>query len=398
MNIISGQIPSALKVVVYGPEGIGKSTFAAQFPEPLFSDVEGSTKTMNIRRFDRASSWTMLVEQAKYIRSNPTICKTYVVDTTDWAERLCIESVCAKAGKAGVEDFGWGNGYTYEFEEFGRFLNLLNEIIDLGINVVLTAHAQIKRFEQPDEVGAYDRWELKLGKRTTSLISPLVKEWADIVLFANYKTVVVNVDNQGAQKGKNKAQGGQRVMYTAHTPSWDAKNRHGLKDELKFEFSEIAHLFTAPAVVPAPPAPVSQPPEVFYWHHPESSCVLTTPDGQLPEYAVGLVQISKEQYETLKAQYEIQAKIDEVEDKPEPAAPPEKPAKNEKLPKALADLLKLNNVTTEEIQAVVALKGYYPKDTPIANYDPQFITGVLIAAWNQVLEMVKEYREFPFNK
>ena len=88
--------------------------------------------------------------------------------------------------------------------------------------MVLTAHAQIKKFEQPDELGAYDRWELKLEKKT----APLTKEWADMVLFANYKTMVVNVDNQGAAKGKNKAQGGQRVMFTTHHPAWDAKNRY----------------------------------------------------------------------------------------------------------------------------------------------------------------------------
>ena len=56
----------------------------------------------------------------------------------------------------------------------------------------------MRKFEQPDELGAYDRWELKLDKNT----APLVKEWADMVLFANYKTVVVNVDGQGALKGK----------------------------------------------------------------------------------------------------------------------------------------------------------------------------------------------------
>ena len=90
-------------------------------------------------------------------------------------------------------------------------------------------------------MGAYDRWEMKLSKN----VAPLLKEWGDMVLFANYKTIVVNVDGQGAEKGKNKAQGGKRVMYTTHTPSWDAKNRHNLKEELKLEFSEIAaHITT----------------------------------------------------------------------------------------------------------------------------------------------------------
>lgn len=67
--------------------------------------------------------------------------------------------------KQGIEDFGYGNGYVYEKEEIGRFLNMLQDLVDAGINVVLTAHAQMRKFEQPDEMGSYDRWELKLGKK-----------------------------------------------------------------------------------------------------------------------------------------------------------------------------------------------------------------------------------------
>lgn len=108
----------------------------------------------------------------------------------------------------------------YELEEIGRFLNSLDELIELGINVVLTAHAQLRKFEQPDEMGAYDRWELKLGKKTSSQISPILKEWADMILFVNYKTFSVATDDKGT---KHKAQGGTRTMYTTHHPCWDAK-------------------------------------------------------------------------------------------------------------------------------------------------------------------------------
>ena len=74
-------------------------------------------------------------------------------------------------------------GYVYVKEEFGRFLNSLEEVVNAGVNVVLTAHAQIRKFEQPDEMGAYDRWELKLGKKTSSQTAPLVKEWSDALLI-----------------------------------------------------------------------------------------------------------------------------------------------------------------------------------------------------------------------
>ncbi|MFA6664653.1 MAG: ATP-binding protein, partial [Lachnospiraceae bacterium] len=166
MEIIRGKIPSAQKVVVYGPEGIGKSTFASHFPDPLFIDTEGSTVNMNVMRTQRPSSWTMLIEQVTFIRNNPAMCGTLIIDTGDWAEMLCVAHICAKASVKGIEDFGYGKGYTWLEEEFGRLLNLLQEVIGVGINVVITAHAQMRKFEQPDEMGAYDRWELKLEKKT----------------------------------------------------------------------------------------------------------------------------------------------------------------------------------------------------------------------------------------
>ena len=72
----------------------------------------------------------------------------------------------------------------------------------------------------------------------------------------------------------------------------------------------------------------------------------------------------------------------------------------EKIPKALRDLMESNDVCEWDIQAVVAAKGYYPQDTLIEKYDPGFIQGVLIGAWDQVYKMVKDYKEkeyIPFN-
>lgn len=361
MEITRGKQPGPQKVIVYGPEGIGKSTFAAQFPNPLFSDTEGSTKHLDVARFPKPTSWAMLMEQAKHVAKNPDICKTYVVDTADWAEHLCIAEICAKSQKDGIEAFGYGKGYTYLEEEFGRYLNLLNEVIERGINVVLTAHAQIKKFDQPDEMGSYDRWEMKLQKKTT----PLVKEWADMVLFANYKTIVVNVDGQGADKGKNKAQGGRRVMYTSHHSCWDAKNRHGLPDELDFAYKEIAKCITQPEAMEAPaPQETAAPP-----HNEPAPAPADVQPAQMQMTRDGGTE-------------------------PDPAqpTPPPKPAPSGDTPRALIDLMRSHDVSEREIRQAVTSRGYYPAGTPIANYDPQFIAGVLVGAWPQVFEMIKENR------
>lgn len=212
-------------MVLYGPEGIGKSTFAAKFPSPVFIDTEGGTKKLNVNRLPQPTSWAMLMDEANEVRLGHIPCGTLVIDTADWAERLCIRAVCDRANVKGIEDFGYGKGYTYLKEEFGKLLDLLEDVLHAGHNVVMTAHAQLSKFEQPDEMGQYDRWTMKTSKQ----VAPLIREWCDMLLFANYKTIVVK-DGDG-KNAKNKAQGGRRVMYTTHHPCWDAKNRDGLADE-----------------------------------------------------------------------------------------------------------------------------------------------------------------------
>lgn len=342
MQIVKGKLNTPQKVVVYGPEGIGKTTFAAQFPTPVFIDTEGSTKHLDVDRTPKPTSWPLLMEQVLYFAKNKTEYKTLVIDTADWAERLCVVNLLEKNKKTGIEDFGYGKGYTYLTEEFGKLLNALDEVIENGMNVVITAHAKMRKFEQPDETGSYDRWELKLQKQS----APLVKEWADMVLFANYKTVVVNVDGQGAEKGKNKVQGGKRIMYTTHHPCWDAKNRHELAEELPFTYSSIQKVFE-----------VSEP------------------------------QAEKKH----KEKEEPAQKVEQPKANNEPKQVAEIVIPDE-VPKALADLLKTNGVPLIELQAAVSEKGYYPKDTPFSNYAADFVNGVLIGAWPQIYKYIKQRR------
>jgi hypothetical protein len=344
MNITRGVIAKAQKLVIYGPEGIGKSTLAAQFPNPLFIDTEGSTNNMDVARLDKPSSWTMLLQQIDFVKQTMP-CNTLIIDTADWAERLCIDYVVSNANKTSITQFGYGEGFIQLEEVFGKFLNKLTDLAEIGINIVLTAHAKIVKFEQPDEMGAYDRWELKLGNKTTAKTASITKEWADAVLFCNYKTLSVAADDKGK---KFKGQGGKRVMYTTHHPAWDAKNRFGLPDEMDMNFSGIAHIFASQQqAVPQPttmPEPIVEQPKL------ESSTTESTPN-----------------FERESVDYTG-------------------------IPQNLVDLMQANNVLPGEIMAATESKGYYPVGTPIQNYDRGYIDGVLVAAWEQVFAMIKEIR------
>lgn len=355
MNITSGIQFKPIKTVVYGPEGIGKSTFASKFPAPLFIDTEGSTTRLDVARTDTPSSLSMLSSMLTELSHNDHGFKTLVIDTADWAEKLCVKAVCSKhEGKSGIEDFGYGKGYTYVYEEMARLLDLLNTIWEHGMNIVITAHAAIRKFEQPDEMGAYDRWELKLINAPKCNVCAMVKEWADMVLFANYKTFPVAVDKEGK---KYKAQGGKRVMYTSHSPCWDAKNRFGLAPELPFEFDQIAHLFNAQPAPKAAPVPKPEP------------------------------QPAPAQQQSVQSE-PVQQTASETE--PPLNIPPQ-------LPQALQDLMAADKVDESDIRLVVSQRGYFPQDTPITNYPKDFIEGVLIAAWGQMLPLIRANQAEPFS-
>ena len=245
LNITKGKIHRAQKVVIYGPEGIGKSSLAARFPDPVIIDTEGGTAHMDVRRIDKPQSWEELLSIVKEVAATAGICKTLVIDTADWAEQLITTYLCSKYKQNSIESFGYGKGYTYMAEEFSRLLSALDLVIAAGIHVVVTAHAKMRKFEQPDEMGAYDRWEMKLSKQT----APLLKEWCDMLLFCNYQTFVVTSDND-----TKKAQGGKRVIYTAHHPAWDANTRIALPEVIDLDYSKIAFAFEQERKTPPPAA------------------------------------------------------------------------------------------------------------------------------------------------
>lgn len=98
----------AAKVVIYGPEGIGKSTLASKFPAPLFIDTEDGTTYLDVMRINMTAldtSWDELVATILEIaKDNKPKCATIVLDTVDWAEQICLASMLARDKKNGIED------------------------------------------------------------------------------------------------------------------------------------------------------------------------------------------------------------------------------------------------------------------------------------------------------
>lgn len=337
-----------MKVLIYGVEGIGKTTFASKFPDPIFIDTEGSTGFINARKLPNPTSWTMLLDELEDIKAEPR-GKTLIIDTLDWAERLAKEYLMDKNKWAAIDSTNYGSRYVALSDEIGKLLNKLTEIKDVGINVVLTAHAETKKHELPDEMGQYDKYTLKLEKRDAGL----AKEWADMILFFNYKTTIIS----DSKSNSKKATGGQRVMYTTHKPAWDAKNRLGLPDELPIDFEAIRELFEAKTGM--------------------STTQIKSESTQIPQ---------KHQQIPLPEEPPV------IEDEPEPVEAQAAPAFNEEIPssipQSLTDLMTVNHVTTDEIMQVIYVGGFMPQGTPLENV-PAELWGHLASNWDKVLNMLE---------
>ena len=385
MEITRGVIGGPKKVLVYGPEGIGKSTFAAQFPDPLFIDTEGSTKEMDVARLPVPSSWAMIKEEARYVAQHPDTCQTLVIDTADWAEKMAIQSVLDEHNKNGIEDFGYGNGYRYVYEKFGELLNILNDVVRAGVNVVLTAHATLRKFEQPDELGAYDRYTMKLIDSPKTSICAAVKEWADMVLFANYKTIVVT----DSKTKKTKAQGGARVMYTTHHTCWDAKNRYSLPDELPFKYDEIRSVIEGSRHVEQEQKKVQEKKKKYQEIVPrkEPEKTVAPPPEKVKEPVAPVSPLPDEKTASAPSA-EQEAAL---------------PVPDARIPKALRDLMIHDGVTEWDIENFVNSKGWMPFETRIWDYEkiaPGFINGALVSQWTKIRDIIRQMNkdmEIPFN-
>lgn len=352
MKIFRGVVPKAQRVVIYGPEGIGKTTFASQFPEPLFIDAEDGSKHMDVARVSETppSSWQMLTNYVdEVIQDKP--CKTLVLDTIDKAESLCKEHLCAQNGWKAIDASGYGQRFVALNEEIGRLLNKFNEVIEAGINVVIISHSNQRKVEDPGEMGSYDHWELNLEKKN----SPMVKQWADAVFFVTYKVTIITDDGN-----HKKATGGTRVMYTTHHPAYDAKNRWGLPDELPLDYSQIA-----PALARVTTSQVDTARERAGKWFPQD-------EAQTPPPA------DKDEPPVKKTQ-------------PEPpeaaAAPPYDEQIPDCVPQKVADLMRLNHVTIKEFQEILFKGHFMPADTPLENV-PADLYDHIAAKWNDALNLL----------
>lgn len=231
-SITKGREAQPPRIMIYGSEGVGKSSFAAVAPNPVFIQTEDGLSEIDTSKFPLCTSFDDLVLQLKAVRDEEHQFNTLVVDSLDWAERLIWDRVCNDYGVKSIEkaDGGYGKGYVHALTYWCQIVSILNEIrARRQMAIILIAHATVERFEDPEHA-AYDRYTPRLHKKACSLIC----EWVDAVLFASRRMRVDSTTGKAAPVG---ADGGERILRTNGSPACIAKNRYGLPTELPLSWS-----------------------------------------------------------------------------------------------------------------------------------------------------------------
>jgi len=230
-SVRSGLITDhAKRILLYATEGVGKSTFAASAPSPIFLCPEDGTAHLDVARFPEPESWADVRAAVATLRTEPHDYKTFVVDTLDWIEPLCWAHVCKQGKRTSIEDFGFGKGYVAALDEWRAFVADLDRLrAERKMQIILLAHAIVRTFKNPDGED-FDRYNLKIHEKAAGLF----KEWSDVVLFANHETYTSKIN--GREKGIST---GARVMHTERRAAFDAKNRYNMPDTLPLSYTEF---------------------------------------------------------------------------------------------------------------------------------------------------------------
>ena len=235
------------RIVLFGPHGIGKTTFGAQAPSPIILPFEDGIAKLDVPHFPLLRSFGEAMEAIAALYSEAHEYATVVVDSLDWLEPLVWAETCSRHKFETIESPGFGKGFLFALDiwrEFFAGLVALRE--QKGMCVILLAHQEIKAFNDPN-TEPYDRYQLKLQARAAAL----AEEWADCVLFANFRTYTAK-SNAGFNKTVTRGVGsGERVLYTEERPGFRAKNRYALPPEMPFSWAHFSQALAGEQAAPA---------------------------------------------------------------------------------------------------------------------------------------------------
>jgi len=226
-----------LRHLFYGPEGIGKSSLAADAPAPIFFDIEGGSPELDVARYPFRdgdgghvpANYDEVLAGIDDLMSAQHEYQTLVVDTIDSLEALIHIHVCKAASKANIEAFGYGKGYKVALTAVRELLNRLDALRSRGMSIVLIGHSWVKTFKNP-EGEDFDRYQLCMH----DLAAAQVKDWCDVVGFMRFDGGASKLQGDAAQAPRARGwSSGRRLIHLAREAAWDAKSRLSLPAEVE---------------------------------------------------------------------------------------------------------------------------------------------------------------------
>lgn len=239
-SIVKGAAMAPPRVLLYGPAGVGKTTFAASAPSPIFIQTEDGADVVGADRFPLAETYADVENAIGTLAKEDHNYATVVVDSLDWLEALIWQRVCQVHKIQSIEELGYGKGYVFALDIWRSFLDGLNFLrTQKQMAVIMLAHSHIKRFEDPASEG-YDRYEIKLHRKAGDVVS----EAADLIGFATYRTSTKTIDKGFGQKKSIPLGTGERVLRTSELPAFVAKSRYNIPPELPLSWNALINAIT----------------------------------------------------------------------------------------------------------------------------------------------------------
>lgn len=267
MQIVTGKQKKPARLVIYGVHGIGKSTFAANLPKPIVLQTEDGADEIDVPKVEfepgrnLAKTFTEVKAALEFLLFDPHDRKTIIIDTIDELERLAGQDVAESEGKDTVADIGFGKGYASMAQRIKEVRDLLDRLRnERHMMICIVGHSEIVQMNPPD-MDPYTRYDLKLDKR----VRPLIADWADSVLFVNYRVLTKKVDEKFGKDVNKAISTDERIMYTQETAGIFAKNRYGLPPRMEFDAFNtkplVQGIYSPKPATPAAPEKPTMPPK-----------------------------------------------------------------------------------------------------------------------------------------
>ena len=230
----SGVQPHAQLSTIYGPPGVGKTTFVSKVQGLLLADIEDGSKSLDILRLgsDDLPTFEALESLIQELLTTQHDNKAIAIDSVTTLEHLIAKKICQENNVNELADIAFGKGSLYAKEKLKGFLTKLVELKNTkNMDVWFIGHSQVKKFNDPTLLQQFDRYTLQCNE---AFGQEIIRQ-CDNVYFVKYD-VQTSVD-----KNTKKAKGisdGSRVMFTRYAAGFDAKTRLNLPESLPFDYDE----------------------------------------------------------------------------------------------------------------------------------------------------------------